>query len=257
MMALWLFHVAMFSWWVDTSLVEPTSVEQAAAEVVESDAFIELVSGQIERQLENELPEGFEVPRSAIEAALRTSEVQQALFRIAGEATRAMLGHPASDVVVDLDAVRRQLIVTLQPSDPGLAVQLESVPALPALTFNPETTPLPNLESVDKWSSLAWSIPIVFSIVALAAALLLHPKPGKILRRFGIGMVMGAGAILVTSWLSQKFVLSHLPANEVLSLGRLLIVNLSQAFISQVRLQLMAGLGVAVAGHFWLVAARM
>ncbi|MFV1991554.1 MAG: hypothetical protein ACC652_12525, partial [Acidimicrobiales bacterium] len=251
-LAIWLFHLAALSWWVDNNVVEPSAIEAAVGDVVASDAFIGLIAGQIEDRLESQLP-GVDVPRSSIEGVLSQPETQVALRRVAREATSQMLGRPASEVLVDLDLIRRQLGADLEAQgETALAAQVLSAPAVPPLRFNPETTPLPNLAPVEKWSSLAWSIPIMIAAIALAAATILHPKPGRILRRVGIGIVIGAGMILLLFWLWQRFVLGNLPSNEIVSLGQLLLVRLGEDLTTQVRSQVLIGVALIVTGQVWL-----
>jgi hypothetical protein len=254
--AIWLFHLAAISWWVDTTVVEPVAIEEAVGEVVASDAFIGLVAGNIERRLEAELT-GVDVPRSSVEAVLAQPETQIALQRVAREATNQMLGLPANEVLVDLDLIRRQVSSDLAASgETALSAQLAAAPVVPPLTFNPETTPLPNLSAVEKWSSLAWSIPIMAAAVALVMATILHPKPGRIVRRVGLGIVIGAVTILALNWLWQRFVLGNLPSNEIVSLGQLLLVRLGDDLTSQVRTQIAIGATLIAAGQIWLSASR-
>ncbi|MFV1989841.1 MAG: hypothetical protein ACC652_03775, partial [Acidimicrobiales bacterium] len=254
--AIWLFHLAAISWWVDTTVVEPVAIEEAVGDVVASDAFIGLVAGQIEDRLESELT-GIDVPRSAIEAVLAQPETQVALQRVAREATNQMLGRPANEVLVDLDLIRRQMSSDLAANgETTLASQLEAAPVVPPLVFNPETTPLPNLSAVEKWSSLAWSIPIMAAAVALVMAMILHPKPGRIVRRVGLGIVIGSAVILGFSWLWQRFVLGNLPSNEIVSLGQLLLVRLGDELTSQVRIQLAIGAVMIATGQIWLSASK-
>lgn len=252
-------QLGAFLWWVDREVADPEQLASITATIVRDPEFRAAVTPEIADRLSlDQVADGLpEVERSELDTAVDdvltdprvVADIADAVARVAASVMGTGTGD-GDHATLDLGAIHAAVVEQLGAIDPELGRRVAAVDPPAVITL--DTSRFPDLGTPFAALSLAWMILLGGGVGLALAGMVVHPRPGKGLRRIGVIAAIGAGIQLGLAWIVTDVVVPNLPGDGLATAGAIGLRLVTEGWRVQSFTQLALGAVVAVAGHVWL-----